>query len=330
MLVRTTEPETSMADDAELQKQVNDELKPAARELAADHEGAKGRMQRIVDELSKALQAQNVPLIQLHLNTLNGVMSDYAALVARGKALIARVGRLRSDDERSAAAKALAALTQSLGELQGRMDRNYLKLKELQNLAHTTLAQARVSNSKLAEAWAEMESYLASNVKLFDTRLEQSKALQQLATGAQADRDAKELAVAQSRSDDRKNWKPTVSDINSRLIAFFSETGKQLTPDQRDQFTRDRIKFNKTMVGIEAVDKKIEAIHQAIKALAIKPIDVAKAVAAMGIPPGQTARVKKALEGSPLVDALGALAKDLKLDATGGQLLTKLQKAKLL
>lgn len=316
--------------DVDLQRQIADELKPTADELAVDSDAAKTRMQKIVNELSGALQAKNAPLIQLHLNALNGLMGDYAALVARGKALIGRVGRAKADDERSSAAKALAALTKALGERQTRLDNNYEKLKEMQALANKTLEQANSASARLKQAWADMEAYLATNVKLFNTRLEQITALEQVAKTAVNERDAKDLANIQSRNDERKTWKPTVSDINSRLIAFFNQSGDKLPPSLRDQFTRDRIKFNKVFEGLQALDAKIEAHHKAIKGVAIKPIDARKAAEAMEIPKGNEAKVKKALESGALGDALDALARELKLKGNGTDLVSRLRKARLL
>ena len=316
--------------DADLQRQIADELKPTADELAVDSDAAKTRMQKIVIDLSKALQAKNAPLIQLHLNALNGLMGDYAALVARGKALIARVGRAKADDERSNAAKALAALTKTLGERQARLDNNYEKLKEMQALANKTLEQANTASARLKQAWADMEAYLATNAKLFNTRLEQIKTLEQVGQAAVNERDGKDLTNIQSRNDERKSWKPTIADIDSRLMTFFTQSGDKLPASLRDQFTRDRVKFNKIFEGLQALDAKIEAHHKAIKALAIKPIDARKAADAMEIPKGNEAKVKKALESGALGDALDALARELKLKGNGTDLMNRLRKARLL
>lgn len=316
--------------DVDLQRQIAEEIKPTADELAADAEAAKQRMQKIVNELSDAIRGRNAPLIKLHLGTLDRLLGDYAALVARGKALVARLARVRSDDERSKAAQALAALTKKVGEQQGRLDGNYAKLKEMQAMASKALGDADSAAARLTRAWADMEAFLATNVKLYQTRRAEIEALHQAADAAVRERDAQDLAKIQSRNDERKNWKPTISDINSRLIAFFSETGKELPESLREQFTRDRIKFNKTMEGLEAVDRKIDEHHKAIKALVIKPIDAKKAAEAMGIPKGNDAKVKKALEAAALEAALDALGRDLKLGVAGRELMNRLRKAKLL
>lgn len=316
--------------DTDLQRQITDELKPAADELAAESDAAKVRMQKIVNELSDAIRAKNAPLIQQHANALERLMGDYAGLVSRGRALIARAARFKPDDERSNAAKALAALNKALGERQARLDGNYDKLKQMQAMAHKTIGEADSAAARLSRAWAGMEADLATNVKLFNTRHEQMGALEQAAQAAVAERDAQDLAKIQSRADERKGWKPTFSDINSRLIAFFAETGKELPASLRDQFTRDRIKFNKIMEGLQAVDAKIEARHKAIKALAIKPIDAKKAAEAMEIPKGNEARVKKALDSGALGPALDALARELKLKVNAGDLLNRLKKARLI
>jgi hypothetical protein len=316
--------------DADLQREIAEELKPTADELAADSDAAKTRMQKVVDALSEALRAQNAPLIKQHLAALDGLMGDYAALVSRGKALIARVGKLSPEDERSAAAKALADLNKALGERQGRLDGNYEKLKQLQAMAHKSLEQADSAAARLRQAWADMEAYLTTNKKLYDTRLEQIATLEQAARAAVGERDAKDLAKIQSRNEDRKSWKPTIADIDSRLINFFGESGKELDPSMKEQFTRDRVKFNATFEGVQATDAKIEAHYKTIKALAIKPIDPKKAADAMEIPKGNEAKVKKALDAGSLSDGLDDLARELKLKASGSELMNRLKKAKLL
>ena len=322
--------------DADLQRQITSDLKPAADAHFAAADAAKQRMQQVVNVLSDALRAQHSAAIQQHLKTLDGLMGDYAGLVTRGKTLATRVGQLHPDDERSPAAKLLTALTLKLGDQQKKLEGNYAKLKEMQAMANKALGAADSAAARLNRLWADMEAFLATNVKLFDTRLAQSEALRKAAEGAVAAQDAADLARIQARCEDRKNWKPTVSEINSRLIRFFAENGKELPESLREQFTRDRIKFNKTMEGLEATDKKIDALHKAVKAAKVaaapapKAISPAKAAAAMGIPKGNDARVKKALDASALEAALDALARELKLGVSGRELMNRLKKAKLI
>jgi hypothetical protein len=321
-----------MMSDADLQRQITSDLKPATDAHFAAADAAKQRMQKVVNVLSDALRARNPAAIKLHLNTLDGLMGDYAGLVTKGKALTTQLGQLRPDDERGGAAKLLAALTQRLGDQQSKLEGNYAKLKEMQAMANKALGEADSAVARLNRLWADMEAFLATNVKLFDTRLAQSAALRQAADAAVAARDAADLAKIQTRSEDRKTWKPTISDINMRLDSFFAETGKELPESLRDQFTRDRIKFNKTREGLQATEKKINALHIAVKAAKVataKALDPKKAADAMAIPKGNDARVKKALEAPALDTALDALARDLKLGVSGRELMSRLKKAKL-
>jgi len=316
--------------DVDLQHEIVEDLKPVADDLASDSEAAKKRMQEVVNDLSEAIQGHNAPLIKQHLDALDDLMGDYARLVARGKALIGRTAKLKPEDERSPAAKALAGLNKLLGERQDRLDGNYEKLKQMQALAHKALEQADTAEGRLRRAWAEMEAYMTTDKKLYDTRLEQIATLEELAHTAVAERDAKDLAKIQSRNDERKGWKPTLEDIDIRLIRFFAETDKALDPSLRDQFARDRVKFAHMFEALRLTDGKIDTHHKAIKALAIKPIDPKKAADAMEIPKGNEAKVKKALEADSLGNALDDLARELKLKVGGRELLNRLKKAKLL
>ena len=286
-------------------------------------------MQKIVNDLSDAIRAKNLPLIQLHLKSLYGLMGDYAALVKRGEALVDRVGRLQAEDERSNVAKALATLTKTLGERQPKLENNYDKLKEMQTLANKTLGQANAEAARVERAWADMEAYLATNAKLFDTRLKEITLLEQIAQTAVKERDRNDLAKIQSRNAERTTWKPSLGDIDARLIDFFGNNGDKLPASLREQFTADRVKFNKILTALEAIDKKIDAHYKAIKSLALKPIDPKKAADAMEIPKGNDAKVKKALDSSPLDDALDALARDVKMKVSGGELMNRLRKAHL-
>src|SRR5689334_4331467 len=193
MLQRTAEGGGAMSD-ADLQHQIADDLKPAADELAADSDAAKARMQKVVDVLSDALRAQNAPLIKQHLASLDGLMGDYAGLVSRGKALIARTGKIKPDDERSEAGHARAELNKVLGERQATLDKIYDALKQLHAMAHKALEQADTAASSLRKAWADMEAYLATNKNLYDTRLQQIATLEELAHAAVGERDSKDLA----------------------------------------------------------------------------------------------------------------------------------------
>ncbi len=314
-----------MSTDADVQRQIDD-IQPLATDLEADHEQAKRTMQAVVNAISGPLQKHNAAQVRPHLETLNDVMADYAALVTRGKDLAIRVNRLQADDAGGRTAKALAALQQKLDDLRGRMDRNYLSLKDLQNKANEEVER---NKSSFAEAWAEMEAYLDTNLKLHTTRLQQIKALHELATGAVAERDAKELAQIQARNQDRTTWKPTAADINSRLIQFFGQRGAEVGPDLQQQLTRDRVKFDKVATQISQLGQQIDTHFKAIEALAIKPIDANKAAVAMDLK-GQVPRVKKAVDTHPLIDGLDALAKDLKLKVIGRDLLNKLKKARLI
>lgn len=316
--------------DADLQRQIVGELKPLADELAKDVEAAKQRMQDVVNKLSPALAERNLKALREQLNALDGLMGDYARLVSRGQALVAKVDKLAPEDERSPVAKALAALAKALGDQQGRLQRNWEKLKLTQAEANKVLGLANSEEARVKRAWVEMEAFLDSNQDLYKTRLQQIATLEQAAKAALAERDTKDLAAIQSRADDRKSWKPTVSEINQRLITFFGNNDKQLPQALKAQFTQDRIKFNNIAAGLQQTDAKIEQHYKAIKALAIKPIDAKKAADAMEIPKGNEAKVKKALESGSLSDGFDALARELKMKVNGTDLVNRLKKARLI
>lgn len=313
-----------MSKDAQLQ--LHEELEPEAAQLTKEHESFKAQVQAVINDLSKALDPPHAPSVETHLKTLNELMPSVASLVTRIDSLLERVRNLDTDD------KALPALNKSLTDLHGRMERNYLKLKWLQDKAHDALQQARSGAKNYTQALAEMEAFMAAALKTFKARLEQMKALHELAAGSVQARDAGELAQLQRRNDERKNWTPTVPEVHNRITRFAAlGDPKQLGKDVVDQVVRDRLGFLKTAGEIEVLNKQIDALFEQIKAMKAKQIDVKKAMAALSMPSTHEAKLKKALEsGEQMERLLEALAKDLKLKGADADLLARLKKAKLI
>ena len=312
-----------------LQQQIAD-LKTEAADLAKEHEPLKARVQKVINDISDPLRAGNAALIKRHLDALNTLMPTYAAVLASAKSLATRLENTKADDERSDEHKALVALTGAVAELKGRMERNYLALKGLQDKANDALASTKAAGSGFAQEWAEMEAWMDAQVKLANLRFEQIKSLHELALGSVAARDSAELAQLQRRNDERTGWKPTPEDVNIKLINFFGKGEPKLSQDLRDQATRDRVKFDKSARDIAEVYKKIDGYFTQIKALKIKPIDLKKAATLLEIPGKFEGKLQKALDAGDQMDrALGALAKEAGLKASGADMVGKLKKAKL-
>src|SRR6267142_4972211 len=145
--------------------QEHSKIQPAAAQLQKDAEDQKNNIQTLVNDMTKALKDNNRPMIERDLKTLETLkMAPYAGLLADTNKLLAELKELEPEDG-SEDLKKVNALTNSLGELQGKLERNFAKLKQLEGMANKALAQSAKDGSASVDEWAAMEAELNTHFK---------------------------------------------------------------------------------------------------------------------------------------------------------------------
>src|SRR5262245_12042465 len=151
---------------SEIAEIIETELQPEAHALEQSAGEQKSRVQSIVNKLSDAIRASNQPLIKRELATLEEYrMGPYASLVTRTNVLLAKLARLRADDESGEDFTRIEGLTKSLGELQGKLERNYAALKGLEDKANDVLEAATAAGGDARKEWAAMEGWLKAQLE---------------------------------------------------------------------------------------------------------------------------------------------------------------------
>jgi hypothetical protein len=198
------------------------------------------------------------------------------------------------------------------------LERNFAKLKYLEDLANKTLAQSAKDGSDAEEEWAAMEGELNTQLKAAKTRLEAMKALEDLADAAVRDGDQADLDAAIKRSAVRATWKPNATEVLAKWSTFCKKCeSKGLSKELQDQLTRDRARFQKIVIEIvdlnQAMDNSVKRI-QARQISAPRPIDFKALVKALKIDklPKADERLKAAMkvQGSARAKAIAEIEKD--------------------
>jgi hypothetical protein len=293
-------------------------IQPAAAAIQKAAEEQKNKIKTLVDDMSKAIRENNRPMIERHLQTLEKLkLPPYANLLAATNNLLGQLKELEPEDG-SEELKKVNELTNSLGELQGKLERNFGKLKYLEDLANKTLAQSAQDGSDAEEEWAAMEADLNTQVKVARTRLEAMKALEDLADAAVKDGDQADLDAAIKRSAVRATWKPTATEVLAKWSTFCKKCeSKGLSKELQDQLGRDRARYQKMVIEIvdlnQAMDNSVKRI-QARQISARKPIDFKALSKALKIDklPKADERLKAALKlhGSGRAKAIAEIEKD--------------------
>jgi len=293
-------------------------IQPAAAAIQKAAEEQKSKIKNLVDDMSKAIRENNRPMIERHLQTLEKLkLPPYANLLAATNNLLGQLKELEPEDG-SEELKKVNELTNSLGELQGKLERNFGKLKYLEDLANKTLAQSAKDGSDAEEEWAAMEGELNTQLQVAKTRLEAMKALEDLADAAVKDGDQADLDAAIKKSVVRATWKPNATEVLAKWSTFCKKCeSKGLSKELQDQLTRDRARFQKIVIQIvdlnQAMDNSVKRI-QARQISTPKPIDFKALAKALKIDklPKADERLKAALKlhGSARAKAIGEIEKD--------------------
>jgi hypothetical protein len=274
------------------------------------------------NELAKAMVPKpNPPLIKRYLDALQKFrMPPYASLLPATADLLRQLDELEPENENSAEFKKIAALTKSLGELQGHLEKNFAKLKQLEDMANKALAQGTKDGSAATEEWAAMEAFLNGQLKAAKTRVEAIHTLEDLADEAVKNGDQAELDAMIKKSDVRATWKPTGKEIAAKFSNFCAKCASQgLSKELQDQLNRDRARFQKIVDEIldlnEQMDNSVKRIQaREIKAAKPQPLDfkaLANALKINKLPKAED-KLKAALklQGSARSKALDAIEKE--------------------
>src|SRR3954464_10836383 len=138
---------------------------PKAVQLQKDAEEQKKKIQNLVNDMTKAMNESNRPMIERHLKTLETLkLPPYANLLKETNEYLAELKQLEPEDG-SEDLKRVNVLTNSLGELQGKLERNFDRLKLLEDAANKALEQSAKDGSKATDEWAAMEAELNKILK---------------------------------------------------------------------------------------------------------------------------------------------------------------------
>jgi hypothetical protein len=293
-------------------------IQPAAAAIAKSAEEQKGKIQALVNDMSKAIRDNNRPLIERHLQTLEKLkLPPYALLLTATNNLLGQLKELEPEDG-SDELKTVNALTESLGALQAKLEGNFDKLKYLEDLANKALAQSAQDGRDATDEWAAMEAELNKQLEVAKTRLEAMKTLEDLADAAVKDGDRADLDAAIKKSAVRATWKPNATEVLAKWSTFCKKCeSKGLSKELQDQLTRDRARFQKIVQQIvelnQLMDNSVKRI-QAREIAAPKPIDFKALARALKIEklPKADERLKAALklQGSARAKAIAEIEKD--------------------
>jgi hypothetical protein len=307
-----------MSAKSKIQQIIETEIQPRSVALEKASADQKPKIEDLANKLAGAIKAKNQALIKRHLSALEVFrMGPYASLKAGAKELVGQLAKLKPADETGDDYKKITALTTSLGILQGKLDRNYEKLKQIEDLANDELERFVAEGGNAREEWAEMEGWLKAQLEAGKLHLQAMETLDDLANKAMAAGDQADLDYAIKKSEERSKWKPTQKEVQEKFSKFCVKCeASGLSQDLVDQLTRDRVAFKKIVDELADLNKKMDEIQNRVENAYISTVDVKAIARSLKLTDAKAIeRLKRALKpvGDERVRALKALQIDFKL-----------------
>jgi hypothetical protein len=307
----------STALKSEIAETIETEIQPQADALEKSAAEQKTKIQERVNKLSEAIRSGNQALIKRELDTLQELkMGPYASLATDITDLVARLEKLKPDDDSGEDFKSIEALTKSLGELQGKVERNYAALKVLEDKANDALEEAAAQGGDARKEWAAMEGWLKAQLEAAKLHVQAMETLKQLAQQSIDAGDQADLADAVKRSQVRSTWKPTQKEVEDKFSKFCDKCeSKGLSKDLQDQLGRDRAAFQKIVDELRGLNKKMDDLQSSVQNMNIGPMEYKRLASALKVPGSHVPKLKKALEveGKAREKALMDLQQELKI-----------------
>jgi hypothetical protein len=303
-----------MSDKTKIQQVIETYVQPKFNALKKTEAEQKPKVQDVINKLSDAIRSANKPSIERLLGMLEEQKAGpYAQVATQARTLLAQVKKLKAADG-SEDAKRLLDITNSLGEFEARVNRNFDGIKKIEDIANDVMEKSVAEGSKAREEWQDMEGWLKAELEAAKLHLKAMELLDELAKDSVETGDQAHLTDAIKRSQDRSKWKPTQKEIQDKFAKFCAKCESSgLNKDLVDQLTRDRVKFKAIVDELAGINRKMDEIQLRVQNSYIAKVDHKALARALKITDAKAVeRLKLALrpEGEARARALRALQND--------------------
>lgn len=295
------------------------------------------KMKASAKKLADALKAADSPeLIDTQSRHLKLQMRPVAEGVALLDEAIRRIKEFEKDEEKfELLADELADIMKLATDALEKSRKELLAARKLTDEAATSLARHQSDSKEAEEEWAAFMTEFERKTALAKKEIVAWVALEKDAQAAVDARDKARLAALQKSSPASKALDDfAAAPKGQRPYADFAKEYDvpSLAPTLRKKIVADQVAVADAFENVTMMAWRKGEIAKRLAALKIGPRDAKKAAAVLGLPAASVAKLQAALDGpdAARAKALEAIAKAAKVELSGKDMITKLQKAGLL
>ena len=325
-----------MSTQSKIQQAIETGFRPRLKDIQAGHDEQLPGLTELANQLVAAARKPDAAKIKQLLETLKPQLEYAGKLVTAIRGLKSALEKINLKGASADDVKLVTQIKEDVGGLETKLQRNFGKLKGVEDEANDALDKIEQSSGKMAGDWAVLEGSVRDHLADAKTRLPQSAAEFDKFEKARADRNRAGMDKARESLAKLVTGTPAHAQVQSDYEKFVEKSkGHGLDQHAQDQLTRELPGLKKSLDEAAAIETKISKFNTNAHNWGFPPVDGASAAKALKI----TARsaipkIVAALNlGSPGMEtALDALAKDkeVKSKMTGKQMVAELRKAKVI
>lgn len=309
-------------------------IQPRLKEIHKGHDEQLPGLTALANQLAAATKKRDAEKIKKLLADFKP-QDEYAGkLVAAARSLEQALGKVSlngaSDDDK----KLFEQVKRDLTDLEGKLQRNFSKLKGIEDEANDVLDKIEQKSGKTAGDWAVVETLVHDHLVDAKTRLKQSEAEFDKFEKARAARNRTDTDKARATLAKLVTGSPTHAETKAEYEKLLEESkGNGLEAHAKDQLTRELPGLKKSFEEAAGIEAKIAKFNTDAQGRGFPPVDGARAAQVLKITNRSLfPKIQAALsQGSPGMEkALEAVAKEAKIKMTGDQMVEALRKAKVI
>jgi hypothetical protein len=287
-------------------------------------------------KIPTAIQDADGPKIELYLKSLKVEISDIDDSLEDTRAALDLLDTVENDEEFvSTRLKDVEKITKIASDARTSLTSQYKSAKQFENQAEKALDGQHGTEQEAFRNLAQLDKWIADEKKELKTAFDKSEQLNTKATEAFERRDAKSLADAQKGISALEiGVKRILFDGHESSIKDFMKKAddKRYSESATAQLKDGAQDLLSRHAGTKVYLEQLEATEKRVLGFEIAEIDVKKALKVLEIENKYEGKLAKVLKGpeSSMEKGLDALAKELKLDTTGKEMLATLRKAGVL
>ena len=325
---------TIASPPSKIQQFIETGIQPRLKEIHKGHDDQLPGLTALANQLVAATKKSDAAKIKKLMTDFKPQVEYVGRLVAGARSLDQALGKVNLNGATSDDNKLFEHVKADVTDLEGKLQRNFSKLKAAEDEANDVLDKIEQRSGKAAGDWAVVQTMIEDHLTDAKIRLKQSQAEFDKFEKARGARNRTDLDKARASLAKLVTGSPSHAEAKAGYEKLLEQSkGNGLDPHAKDQLARDLPGLKKSFDEAASIEAKIAEFNKHAQGWGFRPVDGSRAAQVLKITNRSLfPKIEAALaQGSPGMEkALEGVAKEAKIKMTGDDMVEALRKAKVI